>query len=172
MNRLLLSARRQRPAPPRDDKVVAAWNGYMVTALAQAGERLTQPRARRAAQATARFILDHLYDSKRNVLYRDWRGGRRGVEGFAEDYAAVAEALLALHALDGNNSWLRTARRLCDALIARFWDETSGGGFFNSREDPGMWLRDKPATDHVISLAGRPARGQSGAPGGQTRGRE
>ena len=148
VNRLLSFARRQRPAPPRDDKVVAAWNGYMVTALAQAGQLLNEPRYRRAAEETARFVLDEIYDAKHNVLYRDWRGGRRGVAGFSEDYAAVAEGLLALHDLDGNKTWLMTARKLTEAQIAHFWD-ASAGGFYGSSREAGLWMRDKPASDHV-----------------------
>ncbi len=148
VNRLLLSARRTRPALPRDDKVVTAWNGYMITALAEAGQLLDEPRYRRAAQETARFILDKLHDAKRNVLYRDWREGKRGVRGFSEDYAAMAEALLALHGLDGNQAGLTAARKLTDAQIAHFWDATAGG-FYGAGEDAGLWMRDKPAADNV-----------------------
>ncbi|BAV32785.1 hypothetical protein SCL_0463 [Sulfuricaulis limicola] len=152
VNRLLRSARRTRPALPRDDKIVTAWNAYMVTTLVEAGQLLEAPRYRRAAQETLQFILDKSYDQKRNVLYRDWREGKRGARGFAEDYAAMAEALLALHGLDGNQVWLATARKLTDAQIARFWD-TAAGGFYGASADAGLWLRDKPAADHVIPSA-------------------
>jgi uncharacterized protein YyaL (SSP411 family) len=110
---------------------------------------LEAPRYRRAAVEAARFILDKSYDAKRNVLYRDWREGRRGVPAFAEDYAALAEALLALHAMEGNPAWLATARQLTDAQIARFWD-AAAGGFYGAGADAGLWLRDKPSADHVI----------------------
>jgi hypothetical protein len=148
VNRLLLAARRMRPAPLHDDKIVTAWNGYMVTALAEAGQLLDAPRYRRAAAETARFVLDKSYDEKRNVLYRDWREGKRGVRAFAEDYAAMAEALLALHGLDGNPVWLATARKLTDAQIGQFWD-AADGGFYGAGADPGLWLRAKPAADNV-----------------------
>jgi uncharacterized protein YyaL (SSP411 family) len=149
VNRLLRSARRTRPALPRDDKIVTAWNAHMITTLVEAGRLLEAPRYRRAAVEAARFILDKSYDAKRNVLYRDWREGRRGVLAFAEDYAALAEALLALHAMEGNPAWLATARKLTDAQIARFWD-AAAGGFYGAGADTGLWLRDKPAADHVI----------------------
>ena len=148
VNRLLLSARRIRPALPRDDKIVAAWNGYMVAALAEAGQLLNTPHYRRAAEETARFILEKLYDAKRNVLYRDWHGGKRGVRGFSEDYAAMAEALLVLHGQDGNQAWLTTARKLTDAQIEQFWD-ASAGGFYGAGQNSGFWMRDKPAADNV-----------------------
>lgn len=149
INRQLLSTRRNRPVPPRDDKIVTAWNGYMITALAEAGQWLNEPRYRRAAEETARFILEKLYDEKRNILYRDWRGGIRGAKGFAEDYAAMAEGLLVLHGLDSTPAWLKTARRLTDAQIENFWD-ASAGGFYGATRDTGLWMRDKSAADHVI----------------------
>ena len=148
VNSLLLAARRARPALPRDDKIVTAWNAYMITALVEAAQLLDTPRYRRAAEETARFILDKLYDEKRNILYRDWREGKRGVRAFAEDYAAMAEALLALHGLDGNQAWLATARKLTDAQIGHFWDAVDGG-FYGAGGDSGLWLRAKPAADNV-----------------------
>jgi hypothetical protein len=148
VKRLLLAARRTRPALPRDDKIVTAWNGYMITALAEAAQLLETPRYRRAAEETARFILDKLHDARRNVLYRDWREGKRGVTAFAEDYAAMAEALLALHGLDGNQAWLATARNLTDVQIEHFWD-AADGGFYDAGGGSGLWLRAKPAADNV-----------------------
>lgn len=148
VDRQLSSARRQRPTPPRDEKIVTAWNGYMITALVEAGQLLDAPHYRRAAEQAARFVLGKLYDEKRNVLYRDWHQGKQGVRGFSEDYAAMAEALLALHGLDGNKTWLAAARKLTDAQIGQFWDETVGG-FYGADKDAGLWMRDKPAADHV-----------------------
>ena len=148
VNRLLLSARRVRPALPRDDKIVTAWNGYMVTALVEAAQLLDATHYRRAAEETTRFIIEKSYDAKHNVLYRDWREGQHGVRGFSEDYAAMAEALLALHGLDGNQTWLTVARKLTDAQIEHFWD-AAAGGFYGAGEAPGLWMRDKPAADNV-----------------------
>ncbi|MCR4301724.1 MAG: thioredoxin domain-containing protein, partial [Sulfuricaulis sp.] len=152
VNRLLFTARRVRSAPPRDEKVVTAWNGYMVTALAEAGQLLNRPRFTQAAEETARFILAVLYDEKPHLLYRDWRGGRRGVAGFAEDYAAMSEGLLALYSLDGKKQWLTAAKHLTDAQIKLFWDD-SDGGFYGAGRDTGLWLRDKTAADNVTPSA-------------------
>jgi uncharacterized protein len=143
---LLLAARGKRPAVPVDDKVVTAWNGYMVTTLALAGRLLDEPRYLDAAVAAAGFLVARLLDAETGVLYRDWRDGKRGVAGFCEDYAALAEALLALYRVSGERDWLLQARSLTDAMLARFWDSRNGG-FFNTGADTELWVREKPLAD-------------------------
>jgi uncharacterized protein YyaL (SSP411 family) len=143
---LLLAARGERPAVPVDDKVVTAWNGYMITTLALAGRVLDEPRYLAAAVAAAEFIGTRLLDKAPARLYRDWRDGVRGVAGFCEDYAAMAEALLALYKVSGERDWLLQARDLADAMLERFWDSV-GGGFFNAAADTELWLREKPLAD-------------------------
>jgi uncharacterized protein YyaL (SSP411 family) len=143
---LLLAARRARPAVPVDDKVVTAWNGYMITTLALAGRMLDEPRYLDAAVAAAGFIESRLLDADTRLLYRDWRDGVRGVVGFCEDYAALAESLLALYRVSGERDWLLQARSLADAMLARFWD-SEHGGFFNTPADTELWLREKPLVD-------------------------
>jgi len=143
---LLLAARAERPAVPVDDKVVTAWNGYMITTLALAGRMLDEPRYLDAAVAAADFIMDRLLDRETRVLYRDWRDGVRGVAGFCEDYAALAEALLALYRVSGERDRLLQARDLADAMLARFWD-SKNGGFFNTGADTELWVRGKPLAD-------------------------
>jgi uncharacterized protein YyaL (SSP411 family) len=142
----LLRARRQRPPVPVDDKIVTAWNGYMITTLAQAGRLLKEPRYIEAATATAGFILDSLYDDKTGILYRDWRAGKRGVPGFSDDYAAMAEGLLMLYQATGEQPRLAQARRLLDTQLSLFWDEANGG-FFQTTSDTELWVREKEASD-------------------------
>ena len=162
---LLLAARRGRPAVPVDDKVVTAWNGYMITTLAQAGRLLDEPGYIKSAEQAANFLLTALYDTDKGVLYRDWRGGVRGVQAFNEDYAALAEGLLSLYRVTGHKRWLQAAQQLVDRQIALFADE-SNGGFFNTADDALAWLREKPLVDgagvsgngvaiHVLLTLGR-----------------
>jgi uncharacterized protein YyaL (SSP411 family) len=146
VDELLLAARRERPAVPVDDKVITAWNGYLITTLALAGRMLDEPRYLDAAVEAAEFIEARLLDTDTQLLYRDWRGGVRGVAGFCEDYAALAEALLALYRVSGERHWLLQARSLTDAMLARFWDSRHGG-FFNTAADTELWLREKPLAD-------------------------
>ncbi len=118
----------------------------MITTLALAGRVLDEPRYLDAAVAAAEFIEGRLLDDDTQLLYRDWRDGVRGVAGFCEDYAALAEALLALYKVSGKRDWLLQARSLTDAMLARFWDGKNGG-FFNTGADTELWLREKPLAD-------------------------
>jgi uncharacterized protein YyaL (SSP411 family) len=144
--RLLMQERLRRPPVPVDDKIVTAWNGYTITALARAGGQLGEPRYIRAAEAAAEFLLGALRDEKAGVVYRDWRSGERGVPGFLEDYAALGEALLALHDATGDTRWLPVARDVMARQIEAFWD-AGNGGFYSSSLEDGLWLRDKDAVD-------------------------
>jgi uncharacterized protein YyaL (SSP411 family) len=135
-----------------DDKVVTVWNGYMITTLAMAGRLLDEARFIKAAEETATFILNTLYEAKQGVLYRDWRKGERGVPGFSEDYAGVAEGLLALYKVTGEKHWLNSAVALADAQLKKFWD-ANDGGFFSTGADTELWVREKKASDGTTLAA-------------------
>ena len=149
VHRLLSQARAQRPAVPVDDKVIAVWNGYMITTLAMAGQLLDEPRYIEAAKAAARFLMQTLYDEDSAVLYRDWRDAERGVPGFSEDSAGVAEGLLALYRVTGQKYWLSSAKALVDTQIRLFYD-AEDGGFFSTPEDTELWVRTKQASDGAV----------------------
>lgn len=129
-----------------DDKVVAVWNGYMMTTLAMAARLLDEARYIEAAERTADFVLNRLFDKERAVLYRDWRDGEQGVPGFSEDYAGVAEGLLAIYQVTGNKRWLNAARTLIDLQLEKFWDKDNGG-FFSTPATTELWVREKEASD-------------------------
>ena len=164
----LRTARAARPRPLRDDKIIAAWNGLMLSALARAHQVLgpgplsvgSGGRPDRhvaatpapatylaAATRTAEFLQRELYDSARGVLYRSWREGRGAAEGFAEDYACLIQGLLDLYEAGFELRWLQWAEQLQQAMDARFWD-AAHGGYFNSRaDDPSIVLRLKEDYD-------------------------
>ncbi len=145
---LLRRAREQRPSVPLDTKVVAAWNGYMITALAEAGIQLQAPHYLAAATRAAEALVQRLYEAKTRRLYRDYSDGRRGSQAFAIDYAALCEAMLTLYSADPNPRWLDLARRLNATQLELFWDAGSGG-FFNNQAGSAVWLRDKESEDGV-----------------------
>ncbi len=117
----LLRHRSGRVRPGLDDKVVAAWNGLAVRALAEAGAVLGEPRYVQAAERTARFLLAELRTGDGRLL-RSWRERPGTVPGFSEDYGAVAVALLTLYQVTGAPGWYRDAQRLVDDLLELFAD--------------------------------------------------
>lgn len=141
----LLAARARRVRPARDDKVVAAWNGLAVAGLAEAGALLDRPdlvaRAEAAADLVARV---HLRDGR---LVRTSRDGSPGTSaGVLEDYADLAEGLLALHAVTGDPARLELAGRLLDTVLDRFADDE--GGFYDTADDSeALFNRPQDPTD-------------------------
>ena len=128
----LLDARRARPQPSRDDKVVTAWNGLAVAALADLGATLGVPRYVAAAETAAAFLLDaHLVDGR---LRRSSRDGRVGAAAaVADDHGDLAEGLLALHQATGSVRWLEAAGAVLDVAMARF--AADDGGFHDTADD-------------------------------------
>ncbi|MFD9216104.1 thioredoxin domain-containing protein [Streptomyces sp. NPDC059544] len=116
----LLAAREQRPRPGRDDKIVAAWNGLAIAALAEVGGYFDRPDlVERATEAADLLVRLHLDDGAR--LTRTSRDGRAGANaGVLEDYADVAEGFLALASVSGEGAWLEFAGFLLDIVLDRF----------------------------------------------------
>lgn len=128
----LLAARALRPQPARDDKVVTAWNGLAITALAEASVALDQPELLSAAMECARRLLDlHVVDGR---LRRSGLGGRVGESAaILEDHAALATALLTLYQLTGFG--LPEAVGLLDIALEHFADPDQPGRWFDTADD-------------------------------------
>ncbi|ASR37996.1 N-acylglucosamine 2-epimerase [Prauserella marina] len=130
----LLEARSERPQPARDDKVVAAWNGLAITALAEAGLALERPEWIEAAVDAARLLLDvHIAEGR---LLRSSKDGVAGTAaGVLEDYACLADGLLALHQATGESLWLAEATMLIDIALAHFADADAPGAYHDTADD-------------------------------------
>ncbi len=130
----LLAARRRRPQPGRDDKVVTAWNGFAITALAEASVALHRPEYLSAATTCARAVLDlHVVDGR---LRRASLGGRVGESAaILEDYAGLATALLTLHQVSGDGEWLAAATELLDVALDHFADPDREGRWYDTADD-------------------------------------
>ena len=128
----LLAARAARPQPARDDKVVTAWNGFAVTALAEASVALQRPELLDAASRCARRLVDlHVVDGR---LRRASLGGAVGASaGILEDHAALATALLTLYQQTGQ--WLPEARHLLDLALEHFADPEQPGRWYDTADD-------------------------------------
>ena len=134
----LREVRDARPQPGRDDKVVAAWNGLAVAALAEAGTLLDRPDLVDAATVCADLLRDlHTVDGRLLRTSIDGRAGRNA--GVLEDYADVAEGLLALSSATGDVQRLREAEALLDVVLARFSD--GSGGFYDTADDAEQLVR-------------------------------
>jgi uncharacterized protein YyaL (SSP411 family) len=127
----LLARRVKRVRPRRDDKVLTAWNGLMISALAKAGAILSEPRYSGAARRTADFLLARMYDSKSGVLLRRYRQHDTAIPGFLSDYAFLAQGLLDLYESGFHLPYLQAAIRLTERQMELFEDK-SGGGFFST----------------------------------------
>ncbi len=108
-------ARRERPRPAKDDKILTAYNGLALSALAKGARILKEPRYLKAAEETARFLRENLYDESANRLYRRWRDGERAIPGFADDYAMTIAGLLDLNEAAPDPSRPAWAARLAKA---------------------------------------------------------
>ena len=144
----LLAVREQRVQPRRDDKVIAGWNGLMIGSLARAGKALDEPEDTRRAQKAAAFVTQTLMRPD-GTLRRDWRTGHLGPPAFQDDYAYLADGLLDLADATGDARWAELARRLADAMLAKFWDSKNGGFFEGSGED-GLLVRLKDPYDDAL----------------------
>jgi uncharacterized protein YyaL (SSP411 family) len=143
----LRAHRAERPRPLRDDKVVTAGCGLMISALARAYRILGDEAYRTAAERAADFVAAELHDGARGVLFRCWRGTRGDTEGFAEDYAMLVQGLLDLYEATFEVRWLQWADWLQTKMDELFWDE-EGGGYFNSAAwDTSLVLRLKEDYD-------------------------
>ncbi len=144
----LLAARSERLQPGRDDKVVAAWNGLAVAALAEAGVLLEQPRYVEAARRCADLVRTlHWVDGRLRRVSRDGVVGQHAA--VLEDYADVAEGLLALYSATGDLDQLRGAYALLEVVLTQFPD--GAGGFWDTADDAEPLVRrPQDPTDNAV----------------------
>ncbi|MCZ0210755.1 thioredoxin domain-containing protein [Streptomyces achromogenes] len=149
VRRRLFDARARRPAPGRDDKVVAAWNGLAVAALAETGAYFGRPDLVEAALGAADLLVRvHLDEHAR--LARTSKDGRVGPNaGVLEDYGDVAEGFLALASVTGEGVWLDFAGLLLDQVPARFTDPETGALFDTASDAERLIRRPQDPTDNA-----------------------
>jgi uncharacterized protein len=144
----LLARRSERVRPGLDDKVLVAWNALFLTSLIEAAAVLEREDWRAAAQTNGRFLLDRLRRSDGRLL-RSWRAPYLG---YAEDYAALLEALCSLAEYD-DASWLEFARPVADDLIRLFHDDEDGGFFTTGHDAETLIVRQKDVFDNATPSA-------------------
>jgi len=141
---ILYPQRKTRPAPLLDDKILAGWNGLMISAFARGGRILQDPDLTARAEAAAGFVLDNLAIGNR--LGRSWRNGQVGGVAVLDDYAFLIFGLLDLFETTGEARWLRAAIDLQDAQDSQFLD-AAGGYYYTAAESERLLTRTKPSYD-------------------------
>ena len=145
----LLAVRNQRESLRRDDKILTAWNGLMIAALARSGQLFDRPDYLQAAEKAALFLGKNLQDDQGRLL-RTWRAGKASLNAYLDDYAFFTQGLLALHQATGEAGWLNGARRLTDQQITLFGDGDNGGYFFTPSHHEELLTRTKNAWDSAL----------------------
>jgi uncharacterized protein len=164
--RLLFEARARRPKPDLDDKVIAAWNGMALRAFAHAASALGRDDYREIAVQNAEFVLRELRGAD-GALLRVWRERGIGVggqdpeknlparnpqlptPGFLEDYALLADGMLALYEATFDSRWLQTAKSLANDMLADFWDDSIGGFYDTAANHEQLIVRPRDTGDNA-----------------------
>jgi uncharacterized protein YyaL (SSP411 family) len=148
MNKLL-SNRKERVPPGLDDKTLTSWNALMLKGFIDAYISIGQQVYLDAALKIADFMLSHQWQAT-SGLYHTFKNGLSSINGFLEDYALLADALIMLYKVTGREAWLIKSQELVDYAIAHFYDEEDGLFYFNSNQDKPLIARQKEVQDNVI----------------------
>ena len=140
----LLEAREQRPRPPRDEKILAGWNGLMISAFAEAALTLDRTYAEPAVEAIS-FVREQLWDGER--LRRRYSDGVVKIDGYLEDYAYLARGAFDLFEATRDPEHLGFALELAAAIEREFWDETEGTLYFTPADGESLIARPQELTD-------------------------
>ncbi|MET0515600.1 MAG: aldo/keto reductase, partial [Nitrospiraceae bacterium] len=143
---VIYAARSQRVPPGLDDKIITAWNGMMIGAMAEAGRVLGEERYTEAARKAADFILTRLSRSDGGLL-RTYRAGKAHLDAYLEDYAYLAEGLIDLYEAGANVRYLKDAVRLAERMVTDFRDDATDGFFTTARTHEPLLIRSREGPD-------------------------
>jgi hypothetical protein len=148
----LYEARRRRVPPGLDDKVLTAWNGLMIGAMAEGHCVLRDPRYLAGAVRAADFLLTTL-SRPDGGLFRTYRGGKAHLDAYLEDYAFLAEGLVDLYEAGGSVRYLREAVRLAERVLTEFGDEAGGGFYSTAAGHEALIVRHREGSDGAVPNA-------------------
>jgi uncharacterized protein YyaL (SSP411 family) len=148
----LFLAREQRIHPHKDDKVITAWNGLMIEALALAGAVLDEPRYLAAARKAAEFVETSLRRDDGRLLHT-WRHGKAKVDAYLDDYTYLANGLTTLYECTGEAKYLERAIELIDHVLLHFGSEGQGGFYFTADDQEQLLTRNKEFADNAVPSA-------------------
>ena len=142
----LYAARRKRPQPRRDTKILASWNGLMIAALARASQAFGNAEYAEEAGRAADFILKNLRANNGRLLH-SYTGGVAAVPANLDDYAFLIWGLTELYEADFQSRYLQAALELDSQMLRHFWDDKNGGFFFTADDDASRLVRQKNMDD-------------------------
>lgn len=148
-NRKLLNARNERVKPGLDDKILSGWNGLMLSGLCDAYATFGEEKFLLLALKNAKFIEQKMMDDSKR-LFRNYKNGKAGINGYLEDYAAVIEGMAKLYQVSFDEHWLMLANTLTSITLSEFYDEKEGLFFYTSNRAEELIARKKEIFDNVI----------------------
>lgn len=143
----LLTARSERVAPKRDEKILTSWNALMIKGMLVAGQVLHEPNFIESAQRAIHFIYKNLWQNKR--LLANYKNGKATIPAYLDDYAFMLDALLTSLEISWNSDNLQFAIDLADGLLTHFTDSTNGGFFFTADDHEKLLYRPKNFMDEA-----------------------
>ncbi|PCJ62963.1 MAG: thioredoxin domain-containing protein [Planctomycetota bacterium] len=147
MKEKLLAVRIKRVHPGKDDKVIASWNGLMITAMARGYQVLQDKKYYTAAINTGNFIKNNMM--KDGTLLKTYRSNIAKIDGVLDDYALLIDAYITLYEISFDESWIDEAIKLHNILEKEFKDD-AGGYFYTGKSQKNLIVRTKPSSDNVI----------------------
>ena len=148
-NEILLRHRDLRDQPITDDKIIAGWNGLMISGMADTGRLLEEDRYISSAVNAADFIRSSMWSDEGGLL-RTSRNGQAKIAAFLEDYAMLVRGLISVYESTRDSQWLEFAQRLVDQARERFWDVESGGWFDTQADQSDLFVRGRGLYDGAV----------------------
>jgi uncharacterized protein YyaL (SSP411 family) len=148
MRKELFAARSERVAPGTDTKIIAAWNGLMISAMARAAAVFDQPTWVDAAATAADFVLAQMRDG--DHLCRTYKDGRARFPGYLDDYAFIAAGMFDLFEATSDVAWLQRSAALMDEAIELFWDDEGSAFYYTAAHHRDLLVRQKESYDGAV----------------------
>ncbi|MCA9232585.1 MAG: thioredoxin domain-containing protein [Planctomycetales bacterium] len=144
----LFATRETRTHPPKDDKVIVAWNGLMIDTMARAGVVFDESRYVEAAIKAADFLLSDVRRDDGRLLHT-WRGGQAKLDAYLDDYTCLANGLVSLYEATFEGRYLDEAAALVEIVLEHFSD-ADGGFFFTAADQEELIVRNKDFADNAV----------------------
>ncbi len=144
----LLIKRNQRTQPERDEKILCAWNGLMIRAMALAGRRTQRPEYIASATLAINFIKKTLW--KNQNLLAAYKDNNANLNAYLDDYAYLLQAIIELLQCNWSNTYYHWAQEIADSLIKNFEDPEQGGFFFTRHDHETLIYRSKTFSDDAM----------------------